>query len=387
MEPTDPIAAATHPDPYPYYGALRTNVGEMAFDGRLKLWVASKAAVILRILNEPSFRVRPSAEPVPATIAGSTAGTVYGQLVRMCEGEYHEAARKILVRAFADLDMRSLTERAQWHAHASADRLGPLNGIGLTDWAFDVPIRCIGELVGLSAWPDLTKRVREFVACLSPLSTPAQLSVANSAAEILIAKAEQALAGDTTTSFLNDLRAGGLIHLNAGPQPLSSNLVGLFSQTLDATAGLIGNSLVALIREPQLLRRMRSDESRVGDLVREISRFDAPVQNTRRFVTKTTTVGDSTVRPGDVILVLLGAAGRDGALYERPDRLDVDRIAGPILGFGAGRHQCPGQSAAIAIATGAVRHVLASGLPLTEDRLAWTYRPSLNTRIPQFAQR
>ena len=65
---------------------------------------------------------------------------------------------------------------------------------------------------------------------------------------------------------------------------LLANLVGLLSQTCDATAGLLGNSLIALAREPQL-RETAAQTTRDGLLavVQETARHDPSVHNTRRF--------------------------------------------------------------------------------------------------------
>nr|MCR5898881.1 cytochrome P450 [Burkholderia sp. HAN2018] len=58
MNPTDPIAAVTHRDPYPYYAAL-VDGPPFAFDATLGLWVASRAAAVTAVLGHPACRVRP----------------------------------------------------------------------------------------------------------------------------------------------------------------------------------------------------------------------------------------------------------------------------------------------------------------------------------------
>lgn len=72
LEAPDPIAAATHPDPYPYYARL---VAERPFhrDPVLGLWVASSAAAVTAVLTNPACRVRPRAEPIPPALLGTPA--------------------------------------------------------------------------------------------------------------------------------------------------------------------------------------------------------------------------------------------------------------------------------------------------------------------------
>ena len=46
MGPLDPIKAASHPNPYPYYATLRRREPQLEHDLALKLWVASKAGAV-----------------------------------------------------------------------------------------------------------------------------------------------------------------------------------------------------------------------------------------------------------------------------------------------------------------------------------------------------
>lgn len=69
--PADPVAAVTHADPYPYYAALRDGP-PLAWNEKLRLWVASRADVIEQVLQaHGALRVRPAAEPVPRAIVDS----------------------------------------------------------------------------------------------------------------------------------------------------------------------------------------------------------------------------------------------------------------------------------------------------------------------------
>src|SRR5476649_2357992 len=137
-----------------------------------------------------------------------------------------------------------------------------------------------------------------------------------------------------------------------------------------ATAGLIGNSIVALMREPEEERAQSPD---AAVLVQIVSRFDPPVHNTRRYTSQTARFGDVHVPAGQTILVLLAAANRDR------------QAAGRVFGFGYGPHTCPGHALACAIAAGALERLLMLAL-IWQRGLSWTYRPSLNVRMPAFTQ-
>lgn len=387
MDPLDPIKAASHSNPYPYYATLRRREPQLEHDLALKLWVASKAGAVLEILHNPALVVRPPEQPVPKAIDHSAAGTIFGQLIRMNEGKYHHVARTALEVALQSADHTTVSGIAQRRAREAAAVHG-LDAAQLTEWAFDVPIRCIGELIGTPDWLDLTDRVREFVACLSTLSSPAQLATASEAAEVLQTRLQPIATAIPACPIVREARSHGLAaQPTTLPNPLVSNLVGLFSQTFEATAGLIGNCIVTLMTNPDIHTELRCRPTQLDAFVREVSRYDPSVQNTRRFAASAVRVGSTLVQPGETILVLLGAASRDDALYVEAERFRLDRSEPAIVGFSSGRHQCPGEHIAQAIAAGAITYLLDSGMELSQHNIAWTYRPSPNARIPQFTTR
>ena len=73
MHPSNAVAAASHPDPYPYYRQLLAGPA-LSFDADVRLWVASRADVIQEVFDNPHCLVRPLAEPVPLAIADGDAG-------------------------------------------------------------------------------------------------------------------------------------------------------------------------------------------------------------------------------------------------------------------------------------------------------------------------
>ena len=119
-------------------------------------------------------------------------------------------------------------------------------------------------------------------------------------------------------------------------------------------------------------------------MVQEVCRFDPPVQNTRRFVTQTTSVANITLQAGDTILVLHAAAGRDERANYQPNDFLLERTDRKLFGFGHGRHACPGQELAFAIASAAIQNLLAMPVSLDAKHIRWAYRPSVNGRLPVF---
>lgn len=370
----DPIIAATHADPYPYYAQLRAD-GGLVFHHGLNLWVASSARAVAAVLAHPDCHVRPPHEPVPKAIVGGMAGTVFGALMRMNEGERQRCPRSAIQPGIALVDAEEVRTLV-------AARLISPDAEGLHHAMFRGPVCVVAALLGFSPAQGraISALTADFVACLSPLSDQARLNAAEVAAEQLNGYFIELLDDpDNRSALLAGIRQR-FAATKATPQALIANLIGLFSQTYDAAAGLIGNTLLALIRDPALPR----DPARINDLVAETQRFDPPVQNTRRFVTAPCEIDGVRMNTGDVIVVLLASANRDPQLNERPDVLMLDRPERRSFTFGVGSHQCPGQVLALEIAGATVREVLAVNPGL--EGLCWAYRRSMNGRVPLFTE-
>lgn len=77
--------------------------------------------------------------------------------------------------------------------------------------------------------------------------------------------------------------------------------------------------------------------------IEEIARFSSPTQVMRRIVRVDTELGGRSLRRGDLVYAVIGAANRDRRALEDPDRFDVRRPdVGKHIGFGAGVHGCIG---------------------------------------------
>jgi hypothetical protein len=110
----------------------------------------------------------------------------------------------------------------------------------------------------------------------------------------------------------------------------------------EATVNVSGNGLLALLEHPGQLARLRADPTLLPTAIEELMRFDSPLQLFERTATEDVAVGGVTVRAGEKVAALLGAANRDPAVFAGPDTLDVGRTENPHVSFGAGVHFCIG---------------------------------------------
>jgi pimeloyl-[acyl-carrier protein] synthase len=123
---------------------------------------------------------------------------------------------------------------------------------------------------------------------------------------------------------------------------LLATCVLLFIAGHETTVNLIGNGLLALLRHPEELERLRSEPALIGSAVEELLRFDSPVQRTARITNAEVEVGGKTLPPGAFVVTAIGAANRDPRHFPDPDRLDIGRSENRHIAFGFGIHFCLG---------------------------------------------
>ncbi|MFD8984731.1 hypothetical protein [Streptomyces sp. NPDC059564] len=381
-----PVEAVRLADPYPFYARL-VATRPFAFDEALGAWVAADAAAVRAVLGSGVLRVRPVAQPVPAGIAGTAAGEVFGQLVRMTDGAAAARLKGVVAGALARADTAYAAELA---ARFTREALAGGGDVPYEELMFGIPARVVAVLSGLAggAGREAARAIADFVRCIPATATPDDCGAAAVAAarlrELLGPVLDAASAAPAGPGLRNRPggagQAGALLAglVRAADRdgwvdlgPLLSNAIGFLSQTYDATAGLIGNTLVALARGEHA--------PDTGALVREVVRHDAPIQNTRRFAAGSFTHAGSTVEPGQQVLVVLAAANRDPAVNPDPHTLLPGRVNPVIFTFGAAAHRCPGEELAVAVATAVVTELRTAGLKATATP---AYRPLANARIP-----
>ncbi len=280
--PKDPIAAVTHPDPYPYYASLVAHK-PFYYDDRLKLWVASSAAAVNAVLTNDLCKVRPVDEPVPEPLLGSAAADIFRHLVRMNDGERHFPYKQAVMSSLASIEAVQVAQQSSKWAQILLEEMGT-SPEEISRFTFHLSVYVMGSLIGVP--PTMLNQtalwMSDFARCLSPASSPEQIELGKTAAGNLLDMFRAFWPGED--GLLGILAREAKRAGRDETDVIIANGIGFLSQAYEATAGLIGNTILALATRQEILDQVMANSDLLPQVIHEVLRYDSPVQNTRRFL-------------------------------------------------------------------------------------------------------
>lgn len=148
----------------------------------------------------------------------------------------------------------------------------------------------------------------------------------------------------------------------------------------ETTTHLIGNAILALLRHPAELQKLRDDPGLIENAVEELLRYDSVAMILSRRALDDVELGGVKICAGDIVTGLIPAGNRDPAVFPDPDRLDITRKGSKSLSFGHGIHYCIGAALARLEARVALSEIIARfpDLSLATETPEWI--PNLTIR-------
>ncbi|WP_019973097.1 cytochrome P450 [Mycobacterium sp. 141] len=303
----------------------------------------------------------------------------------------HTRLRGLVSKAFVpkvvkalEPDIRALVDGLLDQAEAGA---GSFDAIA--ELAYPLPVAVICRLLGVPVEDE--PKFRDASALLAQSLDPF-LAMTGSVSELFD---QQMAAGQWLSEYLRDLIAqrrrkpgedlmSALVQVEeSGDQLTEDEIIATCDLLLiaghETTVNLIANAVLAMLRNPRQWTALGSDSARVSSVIEETMRHDPPVQLVSRIAGDDMTIGDVHIPEGDTMLLLLAAAHRDPAVFERPDEFDPDRGGIRHLGFGKGPHFCLGAPLARLEAAVALSAVTAR-FPNARLGAEPTYKPNVTLR-------
>jgi cytochrome P450 len=275
--------------------------------------------------------------------------------ILMTDPPDHTRLRRLVSRAFTPRTVAALGPAMHRLLHELlapvTERAAAGEVVDLMDeLAFPFPVRVIGQLVGVPATDQtqFQRLVRDLTLAMDLIVADADLARADAAAagvtayfEELVARRRRQPADDLASALLGTGSGSAGEQLTESELPAMLTL--LFLAGFETTTNLIGNGVLALLRHPDQLAALAADPTAVPAAIEELLRYDPPVQMVARWTAAPLALPDgTTIDAHRSVLVLLGAANRDPAVYVDPDRLLLNRDEASPVSFGGGIHSCLG---------------------------------------------
>jgi cytochrome P450 len=265
----------------------------------------------------------------------------------------HTRLRKLAGKAFAPRVVSAL------HADISAlvddllDKIGQKGEFDVVeDFAYPLPVAVICRLLGvpIEDEPQFSEASALLAQSLDPFATftgtPSDNLKERMDAGMWLREYLHGLIDRRRSRLGDDLMSGLIAVEESGDQLTEDEIVSTCVLLLvaghETTVNLIGNAILAMLRDPSQWTALGADAARASAVIEETLRYDPPVQLLGRTASEDMTVGGLQVPAGDVMMLLLGAAHRDPGEFDRPDSFDPDRGTFRHLGLGRGAHYCLG---------------------------------------------
>ncbi|MBW4721555.1 cytochrome P450 [Saccharothrix obliqua] len=347
--PFDPFDPGYQADPYPVYQRIRAERGQLfRMPGGMISVLGHRHCS--QLLSDPRFGWGDDPAISDQFVPDPDGGAPHRPLLFMDPPD-HTRVRRLVSKAFTPRTVERLRVKTELFAAelvaAAREKtvdgvvdlmdavLRPLPGMVLSE-LMDIPVEYHSMFIALAKEsgrgldPGFTLSAEE-----KKLRDDARDQITAAGAGLAAARREKP--GDDLVSLLALAESEGdrLTRME-----LELTLMNLLAAGFNASAAMMGNVILAILRHPDELAWLRAHPEQLAGATEELVRYDAPMQLVVRSALEEAEIGDVAVGPGDQFALLLGAGNRDPEEHTDPDRLDLTRPPKRNLGFGHGIHFC-----------------------------------------------
>lgn len=353
-------------DPFPTYHALRSHdpIRDMP-DGSLFLTRHADLVAVYR--DAKIFSSAKDVEFTPKFGAGTPLLAHHTTSLIFNDPPRHTRVRKLIAGALTARVIADMEPALVTLVDSLLDRIEENGSFDLiADFAAAIPIDVIGNLLAIPA--DARAPLRDWslaiLGALEPTLTHAMHEAGNRAVTEFLAYLEILVAdrrrhpGDPSRDVLTRLIQGEPDGGKLSEAELLQNCIFILNAGHETTTNLIGNTLVTLASEPEIVARLNADADLLKPAIEEFLRYESPVQLGNRMTMADTEIAGRRVPAGTPVTLCIGAANRDPEVFADPDRLDITRWPNRQLAFAFGIHQCVGLAVARLEGTIALRRFL-----------------------------
>ncbi|WP_319450525.1 MULTISPECIES: cytochrome P450 [unclassified Mycobacterium] len=342
--------------PWERYAEIR-RLGGVVYNEQVNRWMVSDFEPVRRILTTPTIFGSERGQVEQAAVFG-------GPTMEFYDGPHHDDMRAIWSDDFRPKALAGLRPVI---AGLVRERLAPVvdrllageQVEAVAELTRGIPTAVIAHMLGIE--PDM---VDQFAAWSDAMGASAEgYTNPGERGRELIAAGKQATAAlndyiraqlelrrcpshDGADLITTMVRADYACDHMTEQEIVASNTQLVFAGN-ETTAKLLAQLLVTLAAHPEQRRAIQADRTLIPAAVEETHRFEAITHSVfRDAIGDDATIGDVTIPADQRITLLLGAANRDPARWDRANEFDVFRKKLPHIGFAFGMHSCLGMNLA-----------------------------------------
>jgi len=355
----DPLIHASdefYANPYATFTKLREQA-PVLWSEKGKYWVVSRyeeVNAVLRDLHyEKGFQRFKTFDPIIKIIPQLNEQLKYRSMSMLNQNPPdHTRLRSLVNKAFTPTMVSEMRQHIQDITDGLLDKVESKGEMDLiADFCFVLPVTVIAEMLGIPP-QDMDKFKgwsHSLTEALEPtVGAPTLLKAAQANKELisylkpLVESRRKNPQSDLISALVKAEEEGNKL----SEIELMANLVLLLVAGHETTVNLIGNGMLALMRNPEQMALLQSQPELIDSAVDEFLRYDSPVQLIRRGAGSALDLGGQQIQEDDTILLLPGSANHDPTHFTDPDKLDITRKDNKYLSFGAGIHHCLGSALA-----------------------------------------
>jgi cytochrome P450 len=343
----DPAVLA---NPYPLYARLRTE-DPVHWDPFLHAWVVTRYADVVSVLYRFSANRTPPPEQLAAMglEALTPLARVLVKQMLFLDGTAHGRLRGLASSAFTPRRVTVLREHIEDITRRLLDAAAERGRMDvIADLGAPLPAIVTAEMLGvpsedhaqLKAWStDFAEVIGNFQH--NPEHAARMLRSTDAMSEYFRERIREQHR-HPREGLINALLTAELDGDRLSEEEVVANCIITMVGGQETTTNLIGNGVLALLRNPDQLTRLRADVSLIPSAVEELLRYEPPTQHTARMAPEDVEMGGRSIRRRQAVIAVMGAANRDPERFPDPDRLDIGRVDNRHLAFGWGAHFCFG---------------------------------------------
>jgi len=371
-------------DPYPLYARLRAEDPVHRRESTMTFFIITRYADVMAIMHDSRFSADRtdfmakfmSRHPEPDRTAGLEIRRLLSKMVIFRDPPSHTRLRRLMQPAFTPRMVEAMRDRTQQLVDETLRTIIPAGRVDLvSEFAYPLSSTVKLDLIGVPVedrdqFQEWCDHIAVFFDGLRDIGQAHRSMQALGEYLRNVIAGRRARPRDDLLSELVMAEADGG---RLSEEELFANVLGLTFLGHKAVANLIGNGILALLRHPDQLTLLSQQPNLIGLAVEELLRYDTPDQAGTRIATENCEIGGKWIEAGSPVSLWVGAANRDPARFQHPDKLDITRNDNRHLAFAPGTHHCLGSGVARMVAQVAIGTIVRRlhDLRLATETLEW----------------